>query len=65
MDPFYHEKTRYFFGFCVVEEVYLVVLGNAAILEFIIFYLLFMLIYGILIRMAQIFYRDFLSYLRV
>ena len=36
-------KNCYFFGFRVVEEVYLVVTGGSAILGFTIFYLLFML----------------------
>ena len=38
IDPTNHVFQRYFFAFCVVEEIPLVVKGDEAILELIIFY---------------------------
>ena len=38
------KKTRYFLVFCLVEEICILLLRDNAILGFIIFYLLFMLL---------------------
>ena len=64
-EPLNSVFQRYFFVFCVVEEIFLVVHGNDANLRIIIFYVVICYYFVTSNWVAQIFYCCFSSYLRV
>ena len=62
---FKHVKTRYFFAFCLLEEICILLRGDKAILELIVNCVINMLLHVRINEVTQIFYCRFSRYLRV